>query len=273
MPPNPTTAPERIWKIERDAESGSTPIIAAAIHDGHAMRAEIENQTALAADERKREEDPFTAVFASAAPTRIIGTRSRFEVDLNRPREKAVYQKPDDAWGLEVWKEKLSPEDVEKSLAEYDAFYAAVHKLLSEFENRFGKFVVFDLHSYNHRRDGKNAPAADENENPEINIGTGSLDRARWAPVIDTLIAELSSREYSGRQLDVRENVKFQGGEFGKWIHRNFPDSACAPAIEWKKFWMDEWSGNAPRENIESLQSTLAAAVPGVLRALENIKP
>ncbi len=266
-----TIEPDRIWKIERDAQAGSTPIIAASIHDGHEMRAEISAQTALSDDERKREEDPFTSIFASVAPTRIIGLRSRFEVDLNRARDKAVYQKPEDAWGLDVWKDSLSKTDVEKSLAEYDAFYADVHKLLSEFEQRFGKFVVLDLHSYNHRRDGENAPIADENENPEINIGTGSLDRTRWAPVIDTLIEELSSREYSGRKLDVRENVKFQGGEFGKWIHRNFPNSACAPAIEWKKFWMDEWSGEAPRENIESLQSALAAAVPGVLRALENV--
>jgi N-formylglutamate amidohydrolase len=273
MPVYSAAENNRIWKIERDEGSGSTPLIAAAIHDGHEMRPAIAAKTALADDERKREEDPFTATLADAAPTRIIGLRSRFEVDLNRPREKAVYQKPDDAWGLTVWKKPLAPEEIEKSLAEYDAFYADVHKLLSEFEQRFGKFIVLDLHSYNHRRDGKNAPAADENENPEINIGTGSLDRARWAPVIDTLIEELSSREYSGRKLDVRENVKFQGGEFGKWIHRNFPDSACAPAIEWKKFWMDEWSGNAPRANIENLQSALAAAVPGVLRALESVGP
>lgn len=264
---------QRIWKIECDAESGSTPLIAAAIHDGHAMRAEIENKTALSDDERRREEDPFTAIFASVAPTRIIGLRSRFEVDLNRPRAKAVYQKPEDAWGLWVWRKPLSAEDVEKSLAEYDAFYAEVHDLLSEFKQRFGKFIVLDLHSYNHRRNGENAPFANESENPEINIGTGSLDRTRWTPVIDTLMQELSSREYSGRKLDVRENVKFQGGEFAKWIHRNFPDAACAPAIEWKKFWMDEWSGNAPRKNIASLKSALAAAVPGVLRALEKVKP
>jgi cardiolipin synthase A/B len=46
--------------------------------------------------------DPFTAQLARVAPTRLIALRSRFEVDLNRPRERAVYRGPADAWGLEV---------------------------------------------------------------------------------------------------------------------------------------------------------------------------
>jgi hypothetical protein len=36
------------------------------------------------------------------APTHIIVTRSRFEVDLNRPRDKAVYRCAADAWNLDV---------------------------------------------------------------------------------------------------------------------------------------------------------------------------
>ena len=35
---------------------------------------------------------------------RIIVNRSRFEVDINRPRDKAVYITPEDAWGLHIWK-------------------------------------------------------------------------------------------------------------------------------------------------------------------------
>ena len=222
-------------------------------------------------DGQLREEDPFTAEMAQVAPTRIIGLRSRFEVDLNRARDKAVYQKPEDAWGLNVWQEKLSEEIVTRSLAQYDDFYCEVAVLMNDYAQQFGKFVVFDLHSYNHRREGADGPEADKSENPEVNIGTGSLDRARWAPVIDALIKSLRSYDFGGRQLDVRENVKFQGGEFPRWIHRNFPESACAIAIEWKKFWMDEWSGQENRAHLEHIKAALAHSVPQVLAALNEV--
>ena len=36
-----------------------------------------------------------------------------------------MYRKPEDAWGLQVWKGDPPEEEVEKSLAAYDAFYDA----------------------------------------------------------------------------------------------------------------------------------------------------
>ena len=89
----------KIWKTFRNPG----PFIATAIHDGHLLRKEVAELTALTEDERLREEDPFTGKWTSIGNSRIIGLRSRFEVDLNRPREKAVYIKPEDAWGLRVY--------------------------------------------------------------------------------------------------------------------------------------------------------------------------
>jgi hypothetical protein len=45
--------------------------------------------------------------------------------------------------------------------------------------------VVFDLHTYNHRREGPDTPPAEEVGNPEVNLGTGTMDRRKWAPIID----------------------------------------------------------------------------------------
>src|ERR687884_306413 len=53
------------------------------------------------------------------------------------------------------------------------------------------RFVVLDLHSYNHRRSGPEAPPADPAGNPEINVGTGSLDRERWGPLVDRFADDL----------------------------------------------------------------------------------
>lgn len=52
---------------------------------------------------------------------------------------------------------------------------------LRDLGEEYGRFLVLDLHSYNHRRAGPNAPPADPERNPEVNIGTGTMDRGRWA--------------------------------------------------------------------------------------------
>lgn len=246
-------------------------LIATAIHDGHDVRSDVAELLALTESERLREEDPFTGAWTAAGQTRIVARRSRFEVDLNRSREKAVYRRPADAWGLRVWRSEPGERLVSASLAEYDAFYRHVHGILTAAANRHGSFVVFDLHSYNHRRDGAARSPADPARNPEVNIGTGSMNRARWAPVVDRFIAELQHFDFRGRQLDVRENVKFTGGHFPRWIHKQFPDSGCALAIEFKKFFMDEWSGSLYSGEHQAILDALRSCVPGVLEEVRRL--
>lgn len=124
-----------------------SPVAAAALHDGHALRADVCAAMRLGEEERLREEDPFSAQWAEVVETRLIVLRSRFEVDLNRPRERAVYQEPEDAWGLHVWRDTPSPSMVTASLAQYDAFYAAADKSFAHMRRQWGRFVVLDLHS------------------------------------------------------------------------------------------------------------------------------
>ena len=222
---------------------------------------------------RLREEDPYTAKWTEVAPIRVVGLRSRFEVDLNRPRERAVYREPSDAWGLDLW-EAPPPDDlVQRSLAEYDAFYRFMHTLLERVGRDNGCFVVYDLHSYNHRREGPDGPPADAGENPQVNVGTGTMDRERWGPIVDRFIATVRSHPFPGGPLDVRENVKFRGGNFARWAHQTFPDSGCVLAIEFKKFFMDEWTGEPDENAIAAIREALAATTPGVLAELERCRP
>lgn len=255
---------DRIWK----QEAGDGPLIAVAAHAGHAVREEVAALLALDEAARRREEDPFTDRWTSMAPTRVVGRRSRFEVDLNRPRDKAVYRGPEEAWGLEVWKKEPSPELVARSLAEHDLFYAAFGELLSSIEARHGHFVLFDLHTYNHRRAGPDGAPAEVAGNPQVNLGTRSMDRQRWAGVINRFMTDLRSHAFPGGGLDVRENVRFGGGHIPRWVHRTFPRTGCPLAIEVKKFFMDEWSGQGDEALITALGDALAATVPGVLAEL-----
>jgi len=251
---------------------GDAPIAATAIHDGHTLRPELLAISGLSQADRLREEDPYTGVWTRVVTgPRIVVRQSRFECDLNRPRERAVYRVPGDAWELPLWKEELPAPFVARSLAVYDAFYADAQRVFAAMAKRHRRFLVLDLHSYNHRRGGANAAFDDPEENPEVNVGTGSLDRGRWGALVDRFIGDLAAFDFLGRQLDVRENVKFRGGHLSRWIHANFADSACCLAIEFKKFFMDEWTGAIDAREYEAIPRALEAALPGLRESLQKI--
>ena len=251
--------------------AGEGPLVAAAIHNGHIVRPELASLFALSEMDRLREEDPYTDFLVDWAPTRLVGARSRFEVDLNRPRDQAIYLTPEQAWGLTVWHEGLAADVVSRSLANYDLFYATAETVIRSLIETHGKVIVLDVHTYNHRREGVDGPPAEAATHPEVNVGTGTMDRTRWAPVVDGFISELSSYNFLGRRLDVRENVKFQGGDFCRWIHQTFPASVCALAVEFKKFFMDEWTGEVDRLQLTALQAALQSTAPRLLHILADL--
>jgi hypothetical protein len=253
-------------------EFGEGPLVACALHDGHDLRPDVAECLKLDDAQRRYEEDPYTGAWTNVAPTRIVARRSRFEVDLNRPRDKAVYITPADAWGLDVWNRRPPAEMVNRSLQAYDDFYAHLRHLLERLVADHARVVVFDLHSYNRLRGGAGGAAADADGNPEINLGTGTMARALWSPVIDRWLAAMREYDFMGRQLDVRENVKFFGGQLPRWIHEKFPNSVCTLAIEVKKFFMHEWTNELDQVQHAAIGGALAHAAAAVSDELEKIK-
>ena len=266
--PEPKSPEHPLW----DEHIGNDPIMVTAVHSGHALRDELRQIMALDEESRLREEDPFTDAWVSISDNYILPERSRFEVDLNRARDEAVYQTPEDAWGLLLWKSPPTHKMVIRSLEEYDAFYKELRKIFDDMQARHGRFVVFDLHAYNHRRAGPAAPPENASHNPEINIGTGTMDREYWAPLVDRFIQDLREFDFLGRHLDVRENVKFVGRQFPSWVHTHYPKTACVLAIEFKKFYMDEWSGLGDPIQIQAIRQALASTLPGIKESLARIK-
>ncbi|WP_411034912.1 N-formylglutamate amidohydrolase [Shinella sp. BYT-45] len=254
------------------AQRGASPVVGTAIHDGHAVRPNLLLKMALDEDERLQEEDPFTAETVRDLANHIVVHRSRFEVDLNRARDGAVYLRPEQAWGLQVWQEQPSEAEVAEVLSLHDAYYEMLEGYLRGVEAQYGRFVVLDVHSYNHRRAGPAAPPTAANEAPEVNIGTFSMDRSRWMPVVEAFMAFAADFDFFGRRLDVRENVAFQGrGEQTRFIHERFPKNGCAIAVEFKKIFMDEWTGVPDRQALAALRSLMAASVPVLERALREV--
>jgi len=249
--------------FRRDPGGPGLPLVATAVHNGHEVRADVTKLLALDEGTRLREEDPFTDFFATAFGTSVVVLRSRFEVDLNRSRQEAIYGNADEAWNLEVWKKPLPAAMKDESLRLYDRFFADLQTLLDDVVATYGGFVLYDLHSYNYRRQGPDSAPAPPEENPVVNLGTGSLPEA-WRGVADTFLDVLRTHELAGVSIDARENVKFRGRHVASWVHENYGEIACALAIELKKVWMDEWTGEVDVQRQAALRHALLATVEPV---------
>jgi hypothetical protein len=252
-------------------EEGSGPLVAACIHNGHHIRPELEPYLALNDQQRLYEEAPYTGFFADLAPTRIKVFNSRFEIDLNRPPEKAIYLEPEDSWGLKVWKSPLPDSIIENSRKNYREFYQSVSKLLQNKIEQHGFVIVLDFHSYNHRKNPDCQPA-DQDANPDLNLGTRNL-ASQWIDLADAFIEDIRSGQVMGTRLDARKDIKFKGGHFPTWINSNFEGKAFALAIELKKIFMNECTATADSEFMHELRNLLNwSARRLTLKASERIK-
>lgn len=215
---------------------------------------------------RRREEDPHTGAIAEQFDLSVVVHRSRFEVDLNRDRDNAIYLTPEDAWGLDLWEYPPDDEVVHESLQLYDAFYSNLAMTLDQMTEDHGGFVLYDIHSYNHRRQGPDEPPEDELGNPVVNLGTGSMP-GKWRPVADAFLDTLSRHQLDGESIDARENIRFKGRAMAEFVHERYGRVGCALAIEMKKVFMDEWSGELYEDKHRELADALLATIDPVVAA------
>ena len=206
------------------------PYVCGAVHDGHQFRKELWANCLHTEYERWFEEDPCTKEFVKTHPIVLAGCDSRFEYDLNRDPENAIYE---DAWGKKLWKEPLNPIHHKKSLEKHTAFYSVVHALMAKLEDKFGVVVVYDMHSYNWRRWDREVPV--------INLGTSNIDMDRFGDAVEKWRLSLSELQLPNDvEATSKINDTFQGnGYFLKYITKNFKNTLVL-ATEFKKIYCDE---------------------------------
>ena len=225
---------------------------------------------ALSDGDRLREEDPFTGRTVTGVDNNIVVHRSRFEFDLNRAADSAIYKTPDQSWGLKVWSGSPDAALFERSLAIHAAYYRMLGHYLDDIAGQHARFVMLDVHSFNHRRDGADGPATAQAKAPDINIGTFSMPREQWAFLLDPLIEAMRDFDFNGRRLDVRENIAFQGkGEQTRFVHDRYPGKGCAIAIEFKKFFMDEWTGKPDPDEVDAMRRLITMCAETARALLE----
>jgi uncharacterized protein (TIGR02421 family) len=228
------------------------PYICFAIHNGGNFRSELREKLNISKMERWHEEDPFTWRFIEALPLRIVVHDSRYEYDLNRPQEDALY---DTAWGKKVWKNELSESEKSLSLQKHNDFYRVVDALVEKLERDFGGSVIFDIHSYNFKKYGGNSA-----DFPTFNIGTEKIDQ-KYRKSINKFIKELEKIDLTPLYNRVAENEVFFGrGYLLSHITENFKNSLVF-ALEIKKIYVDEESGDEYPDIITKISIGLKRAI------------
>lgn len=221
--------------------------VCGAVHDGHQFRRELWDSCLHSEYERWYEEDPATKKMVDSHPIVIAGMDSRFEYDLNRAPESAIYE---DAWGKQLWKQPISEDMKQKSLQKHQNFYRVVHALIHKIERLYGCCVVYDMHSYNWKRWDR--------EVPTWNLGTANIDQTRFETEIELWRTLLSQMKLpNGIKSSAKINDTFQGnGYFLKFITQSFSNTLVL-ATEIAKVYCDERDQIMYPEVVAKVEHTL----------------
>ena len=205
------------------------PLIATAIHTGHHICSSLADRLLVTEAERRFEEDPYTGDLIDALPITLKVHDSRYYYDLNRNPEDCIYEQ---AWGKKVWKQPLDAGEIEKIRSLHGSYYHILQSLVGALERKFGRCILYDLHSYNYSRLAGSTPL--------FNIGTHYMDRALFAPILDHLLEQLEQLCIPGYESSAAFDQVFKGkGYQAAYISENHPHSLCVP-LEIKKIFMSE---------------------------------
>lgn len=228
------------------------PYICGAVHDGEQFRKSLWENCLHTKYERWYEEDPCTKEMVQSHPIVIAGSDSRFEYDLNRGPENAIYE---DAWGKKLWKEPLSNDEKEHSLSKHNAFYQVTHALISKIEEKYSRAIVFDMHSYNWKRWDRKVPV--------WNLGTTRIDNERYGNIVESWRQRLSEMKLPNEieSTSAVNNTFYGKGYFLGYITQNFKNTLVL-ATEIAKVYCDEYTGIIYPEVVRSVEEHLKELIP-----------
>lgn len=236
------------------------PYLCAAIHDGHQFRKELWEACLHSEYDRWYEEDPETKRMIDTQPIVLASMDSRFEYDLNRTPEEAVFIT---AWGKQLWKTPLSEDQKQRSITKHQNFYKVVDALLNQLEHQFKHCAVYDMHSYNWQRWDR--------EVPTWNLGTTNINNDKFGNQVELWRKSLSEIKLPNniKQTAKINDTFFGNGYFLKHISSKF-ENTLVLATEIAKVYCDEYQQIIYPEVIDAVRNELKIRIPNHAKQLKK---
>jgi N-formylglutamate deformylase len=253
------------WRRERPS-----PVLAIAMHCGHSVRPELRARMVATEAQRLTEEDPGTDRLLSVFPVAIWTETSRFEVDINRPRPAAAYTTPDTCWGIQLYRQLPTPEQLERSRRRHDEAWETIDRMVDKAVDHFGFCILLDFHSYCYRREDPRAVWWQTPQMPVFNLGTRGA-HPRFAGLNRALLDSLRPLRWCGRPVTVGENTVFGGGTVHLRQQQRHPSRVVVPSLELVKVFMDEHSGEFYEPGFTALVQQVQRAWVEVLDRLPEL--
>lgn len=179
------------------------------LHSGTWIPEPIEKKLSVSRKKRKCEEDAasdriYRKLVLENAGIWIDNKQSRFVIDFNRSRKRAIYADNSEEWLDVVWKKELTKEDEEAIHSSYRECYFTLTKLLDSYTFN----IIFDGHTMN-----------DRPGRPDISIGTKYIP-SFYMPIVRELRQRLSGMGYEKVSL----NKPYKGGNILRWMRVKFPN-------------------------------------------------
>lgn len=235
-------------------------IIGVAPHWSHRVREQLRPKLAIGDAERLYDEDPHTERFLGPFATVLAPNQSRYEIDVNRPPDVALYTRPELAWGKKVWGEELDRYERERSLEIWYEFHGFLDAVVEDSIERFGRALLFDIHSFNYQRSGP----VDWREHPDptINLGTAHLRTDdEGEEILDWIRRRLDAFTVLGVECSFDEDAVFYGGYISRRLSRTYGPRCITVSVEFKKVFMDARSGEPDRDVLDELVEQMDALV------------
>ena len=215
--------------------------IGVVMHAGSRMDPVFRENLLISEQDQFREEDPYMQSFITEFPFQVIARDSRYEYDLNRDPDDAVYPFDRPKYGMRVWKREFSKNELRAGELKHLEFYELMDILIRYMLERNPTAIIFDMHSYCYQREKKQDWYQDPK--PGINLGTKAVNREKFGERIDMFMEDLGGQIIENNEVRAAENEVFMGGYLSRRISREYYDRVLVLALEYKKIFMDEWSG------------------------------
>jgi hypothetical protein len=260
------------WLVEGRDDS---PIAAAAIHDGHALRPGAALAMLLTSEERLREEDPFTGGWTSVAGTRLdrrqLALRGGPE---SRAREGGVPW-PRGRLGSERMARRRATAGARRGVACHLRRLSPTRR-----DRRSRSCGAASAASWCSTCTATTTAATAPRRRPRIPEEPRGERRHRHSrpETVGSARRTASSPSCagpasSGRPLDVRENVKFRGGNFSvlgaprvsrqRLRARHRVQEVLHGRVDWECPSVPRWT---------AIGALLASTIPGLLEELERLR-